>query len=128
MPTHPTPMLDEVRSIPQKGMRAKARPVAPAPVLAIRIPLRLVGLMTLGLVAVCLVSLASWSVDDPSFSYATSKAPANWLGFPGAALADILRTCYLPRRVREPEQGTRSCVWARLNLFLVLSTACTRVQ
>ncbi|HTM78771.1 MAG TPA: DNA translocase FtsK, partial [Devosia sp.] len=28
--------------------------------------------------------------DDPSFSYATVKAPANWLGFPGAAIADIL--------------------------------------
>ena len=62
----------------------------PPPALAIRIPVRLVGLVLLGLVAVCLVALASWSVDDPSFSYATSKAPANWLGFPGAAIADGL--------------------------------------
>ena len=62
----------------------------PPPALAIRIPVRLVGLVLLGLVAICLVAMASWSVDDPSFSYATSKAPANWLGFPGAAIADGL--------------------------------------
>ena len=62
----------------------------PPPALAIRIPVRLVGLVLLGVVTVCLVAMASWSVDDPSFSYATSKAPANWLGFPGAAIADGL--------------------------------------
>ena len=62
----------------------------PPPALAIRIPVRVIGLVLLGLVAICLVAMASWSVDDPSFSYATSKAPANWLGFPGAAIADGL--------------------------------------
>ena len=61
----------------------------PAPAIAIRIPVRLVGLIVLGLVAIVMVSLATWSVDDPSFSYATSKAPQNWLGFPGAAIADM---------------------------------------
>jgi DNA segregation ATPase FtsK/SpoIIIE, S-DNA-T family len=60
-----------------------------APVLAIRIPVRAVGLVLLGLCALMLVALASWSVDDPSFSYATDKAPENWLGFAGAATADI---------------------------------------
>ena len=62
----------------------------PPPALAIHIPVRVVGLVLLGLVAICLAAMASWSVDDPSFSYATSKAPANWLGFPGAAIADGL--------------------------------------
>ncbi|KQX38983.1 cell division protein FtsK [Devosia sp. Root436] len=62
----------------------------PPPALAIRIPVRLVGLVLLALVAVCLVALASWSVDDPSFSYATAKPAANWLGFPGAVIADAL--------------------------------------
>ncbi|MHA6689455.1 FtsK/SpoIIIE family DNA translocase [Devosia sp. A449] len=62
----------------------------PPPALAIRIPVRLAGFVLLGLVAVCLVALASWSVDDPSFSYATAKSPANWLGFPGAVIADSL--------------------------------------
>ncbi|UXN71182.1 DNA translocase FtsK [Devosia neptuniae] len=52
--------------------------------------MRLVGFVLLGLVAICLAALASWSVDDPSFSYATSKPAANWLGFPGSAIADIL--------------------------------------
>ncbi|GLQ12428.1 DNA translocase FtsK [Devosia yakushimensis] len=91
MPSHPAPVLDEIRSLPQRGTRsgAKAMP-APPPALSIRIPMRLIGFVLLGLVAICLAALASWSVDDPSFSYATSKPPANWLGFPGSAIADIL--------------------------------------
>ena len=60
-------------------------PVSEAPVLAIRIPLRLAGIVLFALVAVVLLSLASWSVDDPSLSYATAKPPSNWLGYPGAA-------------------------------------------
>ncbi len=84
-------MLDEIRSVPQRGTRAAAKP-APAAVsaIAIRIPVRLVGLLGLVLVAVCLVAMASWSVDDPSFTYATTKPAANWLGFPGAVIADTL--------------------------------------
>ncbi|HTN61236.1 MAG TPA: DNA translocase FtsK 4TM domain-containing protein, partial [Devosia sp.] len=92
MPTHPTPMLDEVRSIPARASRPRAKitaPVAPKAI-SIHIPLRLVGLVMLVVVGICLAALASWSVDDPSFSYATAKEPANWLGFPGAAIADIL--------------------------------------
>ena len=61
----------------------------PAPVIAIRIPLRLIGAIVLGLVALTLISLATWSVDDPSFSYASGEPAKNWLGFPGAVLADI---------------------------------------
>ncbi|MGV3650640.1 MAG: DNA translocase FtsK [Devosia sp.] len=61
----------------------------PAPAIAITIPVRLIGLVVLGLVAIVMLSLASWSVDDPSFSYATDKPAANWLGFPGAVIADI---------------------------------------
>ncbi|RYG95320.1 MAG: cell division protein FtsK, partial [Alphaproteobacteria bacterium] len=72
------PLLEDARS--SRG---------PAPAIAIRIPVRLVGLIVLGLVAIIMVSLATWSVDDPSFSYATSKAPQNWLGFPGAVIADM---------------------------------------
>jgi len=64
--------------------------VSEAPVLAIRIPLRLAGIVLFVLVAAILLSLASWSVDDPSLSYATAKPPSNWLGYPGAALADII--------------------------------------
>jgi DNA segregation ATPase FtsK/SpoIIIE, S-DNA-T family len=60
-----------------------------APVLAIRIPVRVIGFVVLALVALVMASLASWSVDDPSFSYATSKPAQNWLGFPGAVIADL---------------------------------------
>jgi DNA segregation ATPase FtsK/SpoIIIE, S-DNA-T family len=92
MPTHPTPMLDEVRTMPARGAKPRARIAAPTPpkAIAIHIPLRVVGLVVLAAVGICLAALASWSVDDPSFSYATAKAPANWLGFPGSAIADIL--------------------------------------
>ena len=60
-----------------------------SPAIAIRIPVRLIGAIVLGLVAIVLVALATWQVDDPSFSYASGTTARNWLGFPGAALADI---------------------------------------
>lgn len=92
MPSSPSPVLDEIRSVPQRGSgrtTSKALPTPP-PALSIRIPLRIAGLILIGLVAVAMLALASWSVDDPSFSYATSKSPANWLGFPGSVIADTL--------------------------------------
>ena len=46
---------------------------SPAPAIAITIPVRLIGLVLLALVGVAMVSLASWNVDDPSFSYATGE-------------------------------------------------------
>jgi len=49
----------------------------------------LVGLCLLGIVAVCFVSLASWNVLDPSFSYANGKEATNTLGYPGAVFADL---------------------------------------
>jgi len=61
----------------------------PAPAIAIRIPVRLIGAIVLGLVAVLLVALATWSVDDPSLSYASGAPARNWLGFPGAVIADV---------------------------------------
>jgi S-DNA-T family DNA segregation ATPase FtsK/SpoIIIE len=92
MPSSPSPVLDEIRSVPQRGTRSGSRPAIPAPppALAIRIPVRVAGLVLLGAVTICLLALSSWSVDDPSFSYATTKTPANWLGFPGAVIADTL--------------------------------------
>jgi len=92
MPSHPIPTLDDVRPVPVRRSasgRTNAA-AASAPALSIRIPLRLVGLALLAVSAVLLAAMASWSVDDPSFSYATDKAPANWLGFPGAVMADLL--------------------------------------
>ena len=75
--------------MPAQPLLEDARSSAPAPAIAIRIPVRLVGLIVLGLVGIIMASMASWSVDDPSFSYATSKPPQNWLGFPGAVIADM---------------------------------------
>jgi S-DNA-T family DNA segregation ATPase FtsK/SpoIIIE len=36
------------------------------------------------------VALATWSVTDPSFNHSTGAAARNWLGLPGAILADEL--------------------------------------
>ena len=70
-----------------------ARPLledhSPAPAIAITIPVRLIGIIVLAIVALMMAALASWSVDDPSFSYATSRPVSNWLGFPGAVIADF---------------------------------------
>src|SRR6185312_10639821 len=76
MPQRSTPLLEDL-----------SRESAPA--IAIHIPLRLIGIVLALFVAVLLLALASWSVDDPSLSYATTKHPANWLGFPGAVVADL---------------------------------------
>ena len=50
----------------------------------------LVGLAVLALAAVAAASLATWTVDDPSFSHATDHAIRNVLGFPGAIISDLL--------------------------------------
>lgn len=36
------------------------------------------------------LSLASWSVDDPSLNHALDRTASNWLGYPGAVIADEL--------------------------------------
>ena len=36
------------------------------------------------------IALATWSVDDPSLNHALDRAPRNWLGYPGAVIADEL--------------------------------------
>jgi DNA segregation ATPase FtsK/SpoIIIE, S-DNA-T family len=76
MPTRSLPLLEDA-------------PHAAQPVIAIKIPLRLVGVLLALFVAAMLLALSSWSVDDPSLSYATTKPPSNWLGFPGAVIADL---------------------------------------
>jgi S-DNA-T family DNA segregation ATPase FtsK/SpoIIIE len=78
--------------MPAQHLLEDARPAmgnAAPPAIAIRIPVRLIGAVLLGLVAVVLVALASWQVDDPSLSYASSDTAQNWLGFPGAVIADL---------------------------------------
>lgn len=49
----------------------------------------LTGLLILGCVAMAFVALATWSVTDPSLSYANDKEVSNFLGYPGAVFADF---------------------------------------
>ncbi len=48
------------------------------------------GLCLLGLTLAVAVSLASWSVMDPSLSHAVDATVQNWLGALGAIVADLL--------------------------------------
>ena len=50
----------------------------------------LTGLGVVALMIAISIALASWSVDDPSLNNATSGAVRNWLGRPGAMVADLL--------------------------------------
>ena len=47
------------------------------------------GILFVALIAVG-ISLATWSVDDPSLNHALDRTAANWLGYPGAIIADEL--------------------------------------
>jgi S-DNA-T family DNA segregation ATPase FtsK/SpoIIIE len=50
----------------------------------------LAGLALLTLSGVVAAALVTWSVQDPSFSHATSRAIRNIIGYPGAIGADLL--------------------------------------
>lgn len=51
---------------------------------------RLSGIALLLGVAVCWMSLLTWSVTDPSLTHATSGPVGNVLGYPGAAVSDLM--------------------------------------
>ena len=47
------------------------------------------GLLLVAVVILTGLALATWSVDDPSLNNATQGQVRNWLGKPGAMLADL---------------------------------------
>jgi S-DNA-T family DNA segregation ATPase FtsK/SpoIIIE len=50
----------------------------------------LVGVTLLVLIGLLMAALASWSVEDPSLTHASSAPVRNWLGAGGAVVADVL--------------------------------------
>jgi S-DNA-T family DNA segregation ATPase FtsK/SpoIIIE len=50
----------------------------------------IIGVALLGVAGVAAVALATWSVQDPSFSHATNAPVRNMLGIVGAASADLM--------------------------------------
>jgi len=48
----------------------------------------LVAMALTGLIMIAAMSLASWSVNDPSFNHATGAKAGNWLGSFGAIISD----------------------------------------
>src|SRR5437763_3070501 len=50
----------------------------------------LAGLALIVLALLLAIALATWSVQDPSLSHATSRPVRNLLGMPGAVVADLL--------------------------------------
>jgi DNA segregation ATPase FtsK/SpoIIIE, S-DNA-T family len=74
--------------MPQRRRAAASRFKIPP---LLRAPLRMaLGIGVLAVVAFAVGAMATWDVDDPSFSYATARAPSNAFGYPGAAFADIV--------------------------------------
>ncbi|WOC16277.1 DNA translocase FtsK [Pseudochrobactrum sp. MP213Fo] len=52
------------------------------------------GLLVLALVAGCVAALATWNVEDPSFSHATANEVTNAAGYAGAVFADLAMQFY----------------------------------
>jgi S-DNA-T family DNA segregation ATPase FtsK/SpoIIIE len=50
----------------------------------------LIGLALIGIAIALALSLATWSIQDPSLSHATDARVRNKLGYPGAIVADLL--------------------------------------
>jgi len=50
----------------------------------------MIGLGVLGIAALAALALATWSVQDPSFSHATNAPARNVLGLTGASSADLM--------------------------------------
>ncbi len=48
------------------------------------------GILIIAISALMLISLFTYSSGDPSFNTANAHTPSNWLGLPGAYLADFL--------------------------------------
>jgi len=50
----------------------------------------LCGIILIGVAIIAALALASWSVSDPSLSHATDAPVRNWVGWPGAVVADLM--------------------------------------
>src|SRR4029077_20880054 len=50
----------------------------------------LCGIALISLAVMAALALASWSVADPSLSHATDAPVRNWVGWPGAVVADLM--------------------------------------
>ena len=48
------------------------------------------GVVLVALAGFGILAVLSWSIDDPSLNNATTRPPGNWMGLPGAYVADIL--------------------------------------
>src|SRR5205807_8454159 len=50
----------------------------------------IIGIAVLGIAGIAALALATWSVQDPSFSHATNAPVRNMLGIIGSASADLM--------------------------------------
>ena len=75
------------RSLAPKSMREPLREIL-MDILRRRLA-EMVGFALIGVVGLFAVALVSWSVRDPSFNHAVDGPVRNWLGWPGAVVADV---------------------------------------
>jgi hypothetical protein len=73
---HSLPIIGHLPDPIREMMRRRAR--------------ELVGLGLIAASVAVITALATWSVQDPSLSHATSHPTRNLLGYPGAIIADLL--------------------------------------
>src|SRR5215469_7057091 len=52
--------------------------------------IELCGIILIAIAMIAALALASWSVSDPSLSHATDAPVRNWVGWPGAVVADLM--------------------------------------
>ncbi len=50
---------------------------------------RAAGFILIGISALCAIALSTWTISDPSMTFANGSEAENWLGFWGASFADI---------------------------------------
>src|SRR3712207_1419629 len=110
----------------------------------VRNAMRLAGCAAFVAAALTTTALVTWRADDPSLSHAVNRPVENLLGFPGAALADILMqlfglaavlvvlafillgwTCLRVRPLARPLKRT-GCAFGAL-LLLAMALACLPV-
>ena len=78
-------------SRPKQAARSKSRLMSPEmAALSVHRGRQLVGLGVLGVAVLLAMAMLSYSPADPSLNRATGAATQNWLGAPGAIIADLL--------------------------------------
>ena len=82
---------------------------------------RLAGLGILVGVVIAAVAMLTWTAGDPSLSHATNAPVKNWIGKPGAILADLLMQLFGLAKPRDIDDVAERQISIRLNTNAMLT-------